>query len=351
MKTIEELYQEMRRCFSQRSGVDANDGCDLAVRLYALAAQVYALYLQADWVTRQAFPQSAEGEYLDRHAQMRGLERKTGTRSEGVVRFVTEEMADVDRIIPAGTVCMTVGLVRFETTSQARLLAGLTEVDVPVKAVEVGSTGNIGPGEIVTMAVAPVGISGCTNPEAILGGSDGESDEELRQRILASYQRLPNGANAAFYEQIALSFDQVAGATAICRPRGIGTVDVVVSAQAGLPGQELLDVLTEAIQKRREIAVDVQVRAPETEGVELRVQVAAKAGWDLEQVKQDVETALRGWFTGHQLGRNVLLAQLGSLIYGCDGVANYAILSPASDLVVAADVLPVLNSLTVEAMA
>ena len=351
MKTIEELYQEMLACFSQRSGIDANEGCDLAVRLYALAAQVNALYLQADWVIRQAFPQTAEGDYLDRHAQMRGLERKSGTCAEGIVRFTTEEMADVDREIPVGTVCMTVGLVRFETTKQARLLAGLTAVDVPVRAVEAGSAGNIGPGEIVTMAVAPVGVSGCTNPEAILGGSDGESDETLRQRILASYRRLPNGANAAFYEQMALSFDQVAGAAVVCRPRGIGTVDVVVSTQAGLPGQELLEELTQHIQQRREIAVDVQVRAPETVGVNLSVQVAAKAGWDLEQVKADVEHALRGWFTGHRLGQNVLLAQLGSLVYGCDGVANYTIVSPATDLAVADDALPVLNSLTVEGMA
>ena len=44
--------------------------------MYALAAQIYSLYIQADWVARQAFPQTAEGEYLDCHAQLRSLERK-----------------------------------------------------------------------------------------------------------------------------------------------------------------------------------------------------------------------------------------------------------------------------------
>ena len=46
----------------------------------------------------------------------------------------------------------------------------------------------------------------------------------------------------------------------------------------------------------------------------------------------------------------MLLAQLGSLIYGCDGVANYAILSPTTDVEVEQDVLPVLDTLTVEEM-
>lgn len=69
-----------------------------------------------------------------------------------------------------------------------------------------------------------------------------------------------------------------------------------------------------------------------------------------EQVLEEVEDAVRGWFTGQRLGHDVLLAQLGSLIYGCDGVANYAILSPTADVEVEQDVLPVLDTLTVEEM-
>ena len=33
-------------------------------------------------------------------------------------------------------------------------------------------------------------------------------------------------------------------------------------------------------------------------------------------VLEEVEDAVRGWFTGQRLGHDVLLAQLGSLIYG-----------------------------------
>ena len=70
MKTVDEIFEEMLACFGEKTGVELEAGCDLAVRLYAAAAQVYALYVQADWVARQAFPQTAEGEYLDLHAQL-----------------------------------------------------------------------------------------------------------------------------------------------------------------------------------------------------------------------------------------------------------------------------------------
>ena len=350
MKTIDEIYREMLACFGEETGLEPREGTDLSARMYALAAQVYALYVQADWVTRQAFPQTAEGEYLDYHAQLRSLERKPALPAQGTVRFTAGEAAQSDRAIPEGTVCMTAGLVRFATTQAAVLPAGELTVDVPVQALEPGTAGNVSAQTVVSMAVAPMGIASCTNPQAFAGGADGEGDEELRARILDTFRRLPNGANAAFYEQGALSFDQVAAAAVIPKPRGLGSVDVIVSTLAGTPGEELLEQLQDYFEQRREIAVDVQVKAPTPVTVNVAVQVKAKGGWDKTQVLDQVEEALEGWFDGTLLGRDVLLAQLGSLIYGCDGVENYAVSAPAADLAVDAGQLPVLGTLSVEEM-
>ena len=340
----------MLACFQQRTGMEVREGCDLAARLYAVAAQVCGLYAQADWVCRQCFPQTAAGEYLDHHAQMRGLSRKAATNAQGVIRFFVSAASETDRTIPVGTVCMTADLIRFETAQEGILSAGELQVDIPAKAVEAGSRGNVSAGAIVSMAVAPVGVAGCGNPEAFVGGGDAEEDEELRERILETFRRLPNGANAAFYQQGALSFDEVAAAAVLPRARGQGTVDVVVATLAGVPGEELLQQLQDYFQQRREIAVDVQVLAPETVAVDLAVQVKAAEGADWETVQAKVEQTLREWFTGKRLGQNVLRAQLGNLIYGCDGVENYVLTAPAADLELKSSQLPILNSLSVEAM-
>ena len=350
MKTIEEIYRELLGSFGAYAGLEPKEGTDLSARMYALAAQIYSLYIQADWVIRQAFPHSAEGEYLDYHAQLRSLERKAPVAAQGTVRFSAGEASESDREIPQGTVCMTVGLIRFATTKPATLPAGELAVEVPVRALEAGAAGNVAAGAIVSMAVAPMGISACTNPQPCTGGADGETDEALRERVLDTFRRLPNGANAAFYEQGALSFDQVAAAVAIPRPRGVGSVDVVATTLAGVPDEELLEQLQEYFEQRREIAVDVQVRAPQVKQVDVSVQVTAKGGWDSQQVKNQVEQVLRSWFDGKLLGKDILLAQLGNLVYNCDGVENYAILAPDADLTVEADVLPTLGELRVEGM-
>ncbi|USF27620.1 hypothetical protein N510_002576 [Firmicutes bacterium ASF500] len=349
MKTVDEIYGELLASFGKRTGLEPREGCDLSARMYALAAQVCALYVQADWALRQAFPQTAEGEYLDAHAQLRGLERKRATAAQGTVRFTAGEKADAPREIPKGTVCMTAGLVRFETERAGVLEAGALTADVPVRALEAGEAGNVSAGAISSMAVAPMGIASCTNPQPCGGGSDGEGDEVLRERVLGTFKRLPNGANAAFYEQGALSFDQVAAAAVVARPRGVGSVDIVPATMSGLPDKELLDQLQAYFEERREIAVDLKVRAPRTAVVNITVQVEAREGWDRAEVLSRVERAVREWFTGRLLGQDILRAKLGSLIYDCDGVENYAISAPAADLRVDSDVLPMLGTLRVEA--
>lgn len=348
MKTADEIYQELLASFGERTGLEPREGCDLSARLYALAAQVCSLYIQADWVTRQAFPQTAEGEYLDAHAQLRGLERKQPVSARGTVRFTAGEAAETPRSIPKGTVCMTAGLVRFETAEEGVLEAGKLTADVPVRALEAGGAGNVSARSIVSMAVAPMGVSACTNPKPCAGGADGEGDEALRERVLDTFKRLPNGANAAFYEREALSFDQVAAAAVIARPRGVGSVDVVPATLAGIPGPELLAELQAYFEERREIAVDLVVRAPETRRVDITLRVEAGEGRDGAEVRSRVEAAVRGWFTGRLLGQSVLLARLGSLVFSCDGVKNYAIAAPAADVPIGEDVLPVLGTLKVE---
>ncbi len=351
MKTADEIYQEMLAGFGARTGLEPREGCDLSARLYAAAAQVCALYIQADWVVRQAFPQTAEGEYLDLHARLRGLERKKPVTARGTVRFRVEEASDVPRSIPKGTVCMTAGLIRFETEEDAALAAGGLTADVPVRALEAGAAGNVAAGTIVSMAVAPMGIAACSNLQACAGGADREEDASLRERVLDTFKRLPNGANAAFYEKEALSFDQVAAAAVISRPRGVGSVDVVPATLAGAPDGALLKQLQDYFEQRREIAVDVKVRAPETVTVHVRVQVKPEEGRNGQEVLDRTAAAVRGWFTGKLLGQDILLARLGHLVYSCDGVANYEILSPAADISVARDRLPVLGTLSVEAKA
>lgn len=349
MRTIEEIYGELAAEFEIRTNREAGQSGDLAARLYAVAAQIYALEAQNRWTAQQCFPQTAAGKHLDMHAALRGVERKAAGKAQGVLYFSVERAVTADLSIPKGTVCMTAAQVRFETTQEGSIPAGSTWTEVSAQASEPGRGGNVGANTILSMAVAPVGVSRCGNSAPFGGGTDREEDEPLRLRVLETFKRLPNGANAAFYEQGAMSFSEVAAAKVLPRRRGLGTVDVVVATAQGMPDGELLSRMADYYRQRREIAVDVEVLAPEAKPIEISLGITGGQGHDFETVKARVEAAVAQWFSGGLLGKGLLRAELGQVVFNIDGVTNYVINAPAGDVAVAAHQLPRLAGLTVTA--
>ncbi len=345
--TTEEIYAALSAAFQESAGLSGDCSTELSIRFYAVAAQIEALYNQCLWVRDQCFPQTAAGEHLDYHAQLRGLSRKGAARATGVIRFLVDSPAATDLPIEAQTVCMTAGLVQFETLTASTLRAGQSYVDIPARAILPGSAGNAAAGTILSMSVPPVGVCACTNPAAFTGGLDEEEDESLRQRVLATYYRMSNGANAAYYEQAALEFEGVAAVSVIGRSRGIGTVDVVVAGEDGVPSADLLETIQNYFDREREIAVDVQVLAPETAAVDIKMRLQAAENADFDTVSAAVEAALRDYFSGALLGKGVPAAKLTALAFGVEGVENSALIAPASDLEAAQDVLPILGTLEI----
>ena len=347
MKEWTEIYEQLRGTFAQRAGFVPSEGCDSAVRLYALAAELQSLLMQADWVLDQSFPQTAQGTYLDYHAETRGITRAAAEKAAGVIRFAAADKVTAACPIEKGTVCMTAEGVRFETTEDAAIAVGSQWADVPAQAVEAGAGGNVIAGTVTLLSAMPVGVVQCTNPAAFSGGCDAESDEALRGRVLASYQRLPNGANAAYYEQEAMRYPGVAAAKAVGRARGIGTVNVVIATHAGVPDAALLAAVETDLQKKREIAVDVKVLAPAVETVAVTAALKAAPGYTFAEVKAGAQSALEALFTGELLGKSVTTARLLTLLCGVEGVENVHLTAPAADVAVGSTELPMLGTVTI----
>lgn len=350
MKTRQEIYAQMCALYTQKTGVEAEKTCDVAVRLMAVAAQIEGLYLQSEWVKAQCFPHTAQGEHLDYHASLRNLQRKQGTKARGVVRFHSEYTQDTDRVIAAGTVVMTKGLCRFETTQAATILAGETMTDAPAQAILSGTQGNVAAREIALFAAIEGGVCTCENLKPFTGGTDAEGDESLRARVLASYSRLPNGANVAYYEKGALAFPEVAAVQVIGRARGIGTVDIVIASHDGVASDALLKTVQDYFESQREIAVDVKVIAPQVVPCTVEIALRCQLGTDEQAVAQQVKARIAQQFTGENLGKHVRVVQLGNVIFSCDGVENYQILSPNADVVVEKNQIAVLEDIKVGMM-
>lgn len=346
MKSVEEIYEEMRRVFQQRCGRTLGDSCDMAVRLYAAAAEVQALYCEAEWILRQCFPATAQGAALDGHGAMRNLARRSSARATGSIRFSIPAKADEAVQVPEGTVCLTEAGVRFITVEAGTIPAGELSCDVAAEAVESGGSGNAAAGDIDRMSVPPTGVASCSNVSAFSGGADEESDESFRERVLESFRRLPNGANAAYYELQAENHDGVRSARAVGRARGVGTVDVYLSAESGVPSQALLQKVYADLNAKREIAVDLRVLAPAVKTVDVTAELTVAEGYSAATVKAAAKKALEDFFAADLLGRGVRRAALGDVLFHTEGVENYTLTAPAADLAAEDTALPVLGTVT-----
>lgn len=347
MRTVNEIYTSLRENFYEAGGTAIREGGDMSLRLMAVAAQIYSLEAQCRYALRQAFPQTAEGEYLDRHAQVRALERRQAAKAAGNLRFYAAQAAAAELSIPAGTQCLDAQGRVFVTLEEGTIGADESFCSVAAQAQTAGSAGNAAAGSITFMRIPPTGIERVENPEAFSGGCDAEGDEELRQRVIHSYRRLPNGANAAWYEAVVADMEGVERVIVLPRERGRGTVDIVFSAKGGAPGEEMTELVQQMLDSQREICVDVLVKAPETVETDVSATINVKAGYDPERVCQAAERAISEYFSGDRLGEGVYRARLLSLIMNIDGVENCELELPKTDIAGEMTSLPVAGNISI----
>ena len=313
--------------YEEESGFRPQNESDIMLRLRVLAGEIYQERAYADYILRQMFPTTAVGEYLDAHAAQRGLSRKHATTATGRVVFsVTAEEHD-DILIPAGTVvCTSESLLRYTTDSDVIMHDGATTVNADVTAAQPGSAYNITAGKIGIMVTPVLGIEAARNTIRFTGGSDDESDDQLRERILDSYRNISNGTNAAYYRAVAMSVDGVYSASVVPCGRGTGTVDVYACERGGTMPAAKLNAIQTLLNEARELNVDVKVYRPTSMGVNLYIRLTVADGYDFDTVAAQVQTAVTEYINALGIGEDVLLCKVGEVVYHIEGVADYKFL-------------------------
>ena len=119
------------------------------------------------------------------------------SKARGIARFTNLSQGEVE--IPAGTVVSTDGEtpVRYVTLHETLIQPGADEfVDVPIEALQAGSSGNA-PTNTIVVVEGPLGVSlSVTNPKLISGGTDtkliGAADADrakLRETVMDNLRR------------------------------------------------------------------------------------------------------------------------------------------------------------------
>ena len=200
--------------------------------------------------------------------------------------------------------------MEYETTQDAVLEAGDLTVNVPVRAVVAGAAGNAAAGYVTTLVSAPTGINYASNQEAITGGRDPEEDDTYRRRVLDSIVRGGSGANAGYYQEIALAQPGVTLAQAVPRAGGAGTVTVYLWGEGAAPSGEVIAAVQAELEAQREIGVTVTVTAAQVLNLPIPVKVKLPSEVDFTWATAQVQQAVTAYFDTLGIGEAYLLTDI-----------------------------------------
>lgn len=177
-----------------------------------------------DWLALQLLPDTAETEWLDRHGNI-WLVNSDGTTGRKLAALASGTLTCTGSVgvpVPAGTVIGVSGGMQYQTTEQITIGAGPTPVTAT--ALLGGTAGNLDAGLQLSFATAIGGVDGTATVVSMTGGTDQETDDELRTRVLLRIQNPPMGGDANDYVQWALAVPGITRAWCYPNEMGIGTV-------------------------------------------------------------------------------------------------------------------------------
>lgn len=352
MKYYDQLLEQMTSYYTNLVACAPDQASDVMIRLRVLAAQLDTYCQQAEQTAGQAFFDTATGEALERHAALRGLTRKEGSKATGLVVFQRSTPAGYQILIPAGTLVQSGGAeaMTFATVQDVVMGGTLISAIASVQAVEPGSRYNLQNGSITVMVTPPPGISQVYQLTACQGGSDPETDEELRARLLAACRDPSVGGSPGWYQAQALAQPGVGKAKVLPVHRGGGTLDLVVYGSAGEVSDSQLAAIQGLFSDRRELGIDILTRKAAEVPVDLDIKVEPEEGWDYNGVCAACEEALQKALAALDIGEGWPVARICQVVMSQRGVKNCAVVAPAADLAPQEDRLLIFGSINFERM-
>lgn len=255
------------------------------------------------------YPQYAWGEWLDLHGVQAGVYRKTAGKAAGKIKIEGE----AGTVIPEGFVVCT------EATADAPSLAYRTEeealigeeghVEIPILAEAAGTAHNVRSGTIRLSLKSWKGITGIENPEPVTGGTEQETDEAYRTRILEAFagKDVSYIGNDTDYIRWAKEVTGIGDCIVIPAWNGPGTVKLVLIDSNGAPANEHLlqevyeHIVSPADRSKRLLptaCADLTVTAASTVQVTYQCHgLKFDRTTDLEQIKKDFCELLKPVYT------------------------------------------------------
>ena len=277
----------------------------------------------------------ASGGYLEHIGAAFNVYRLEASPAVTTLEFTLSETQPVNIIIPSGTRITAGDNIYFAAAEDLTIESGNLTGQVKAQCTSPGVTGNgYLPGQLRRIVdVFPYEMQ-CVNITESAGGTETESDENLRERIQLAPESFTTAGSFGAYKYFARSANSDIGDAAVTNPSP-GVVNIYPLMRDGsIPPEEVLNQVYEKCTAD-DLAPDtdlVQVLAPEEINYDLEVKYyidkenSAQASYILSQVQAAIEEWVN--WQHKKLGRDINPSELNYRIVQA-GAKRCEIYSPS----------------------
>lgn len=289
--------------------VNVSDASVYGPLSHGIANIISPIYYDLDVLTDQMMPDTALGEYLDRITEAVGLARKMPSASYS--SFVHKTLAP-SNFIAAGAELISAESIRFVVLSTGNYSDGDL---IDVISTSTGEEANITAGTSLKWTNPPAQSSDPVLAIDAIGGSDLESDEELRERYFSFIANPPTSGNSSQVAATAEEFSSAIEKAYVYPAIAPGVVSIALTAkqqsEAGnysrrVPNNIVNDcyayvqgILPEAVRYFVQPTIDIpssvaiSINIPNARGSSSSTNAAIGSGWtDVKPFPRASETVI-----------------------------------------------------------
>lgn len=206
-------YYQMKLDAGETKITDFNEGSEIRNLLESFAVDIYYLAEMEKDLLKNAFIDTAEGAWLDKHGMhpFIRLPRNNGSEAVGNVKFSIPSAITSSIIIPESTLLLsTENGLYYLTDGECSIDMGETETTIGVTCATVGSDGNCSSNTITVIddSFFNNNMVSVTNEEACVNGEDYEDDEVYRERLL-NFVRRDDFGSSPYYKNLCESLNGI----------------------------------------------------------------------------------------------------------------------------------------------
>ncbi|HFL2569660.1 TPA: baseplate J/gp47 family protein [Clostridioides difficile] len=299
------------------------------------------IYLELSKMHKMAFIQDTYNQFLDKRVNEFGVYRKLGTESNGEAEFIGEK----GTVINNGTVISYRDLL-FVVIKDVTI--GSEEGDnSPVQALEVGKKYNLPTNCEFKLVDNISGVTKITNTRSFEGGTDIETDEELKERFYKIQRNQATSGNKAHYEEWALEVDGVYNVKVYPRWDGPGTVKVLIFGENNQAvDSEVIERCKEHIEEEMPIGSTLIVLTPNVLDISISAYIKLEAGYTLDFVKESFLESINSYLIN--INKEIIYTKVSAILASVEGLHDFSNLllnNKAENIVFEEDKVPSVTTL------